>query len=80
MMKIFYQTYEMEFYNLLFGALFHDIGKFYQRTRNDEDKRRITAKYKWYLDQLGRNYVSHEEWSAEFLSTTFKMNKQRLLH
>lgn len=79
MMKIFYQTYEMEFYNLLFGALFHDIGKFYQRTRNDEDKRRITAKYKWYLDQLGRNYVSHEEWSAEFLSTTFKNEQAEII-
>ena len=78
-MAIYHQTYETEFYNLLYGALFHDIGKFYQRTRNKEDKKRITAKYKWYIDQLGRDYISHEEWSAEFLSSTFKNEQAEII-
>lgn len=52
--------------------MFHDIGKFYQRTRNKDEKKRITREYQWYVKQLGREYISHEEWSASFIRHYFK--------
>ena len=64
---------ETNFKNLLYGALFHDIGKFYQRTRDKQAEKEIFQDYKWYVESLGRDYLSHEQWSAYFIRTVLKM-------
>ncbi len=53
------------FNDLVLGALFHDIGKFWQRTNDREVKKHIEKEYEWFLGR--RNYVAHQEWSAYFL-------------
>ena len=47
--------------------MFHDIGKFYQRTRGTEAKEQVKAVYRWYAEGIGRNYDTHSDWSAYFL-------------
>ena len=53
----------MEFENLKFSALLHDIGKFYQRTGAS-----LCSDYEKYkVEDFGTN-GAHAKWSHEFIS------------
>lgn len=67
MKTISYPRLYSEFENLLYSALFHDIGKFWQHTRDSRTREKIGKEYSWYISDLGRDWVSHEQWSAYFL-------------
>lgn len=56
-----------EFESLVYGALFHDIGKFWQRTRNSTIKKKIEQEYEWHISDLRRSWAAHEQWSAYFI-------------
>ncbi|MBO8169050.1 MAG: type III-A CRISPR-associated protein Cas10/Csm1 [Thermoanaerobacteraceae bacterium] len=71
--------YGEEFETVVYGALFHDIGKFYQRTRNTRDKAEVEKSYEWYLSQLGKHYITHQEWSAHFLRTVLKDERTEII-
>lgn len=58
------------FNDLVIGALFHDIGKFWQRTNDREVKKQIEKEYQWFMGS--RNYAAHQEWSAYFLDKILK--------
>lgn len=59
-----------DYQRLKFAALFHDIGKFYQRADNlGKGSHQYDAKYKKYgVDKIG---PAHPKWSADFVKDYF---------
>lgn len=79
MIPIFYPNLNQEMESLLFGALFHDIGKFWQRTRDNIVKKEVEKEYEWQISDLGRSRAAHEQWSAFFLKKYLKHETAELI-
>ncbi|MBZ4663996.1 MAG: cas10 [Caloramator sp.] len=48
------------------AALLHDIGKFYQRTQDNNEKEKVKRAYKTIYEQEGAYSPRHQEWGAYF--------------
>ncbi|MCX7695380.1 MAG: type III-A CRISPR-associated protein Cas10/Csm1, partial [Caloramator sp.] len=51
---------------LYVAALLHDIGKFYQRTQDSDEKEKVKKAYKTIYEQEGAHSPRHQEWGAYF--------------
>ena len=61
--------YDTEYYNLFIASLFHDIGKFYQRTGLNHSN----TFYKYSQEDYGTN-GAHSKWSVDFVEKYWKSN------
>ncbi|QTA38793.1 type III-A CRISPR-associated protein Cas10/Csm1 [Thermosipho ferrireducens] len=51
---------------IFLAGIFHDIGKFYQRTKNSKIKKEILKEYEYFIKQDNAFSPRHQEWGAYF--------------
>ena len=71
-MAILYENYESDL-ELLLGSLFHDIGKFAMRSKDEVLRARVNKEYEAFFKEDGYYSSRHQEWGAYFCKEFIKI-------
>jgi len=71
-LAILYENYESDL-ELLLGSLFHDIGKFAMRSKDEVLRARVNKEYEAFFKEDGYYSSRHQEWGAYFCKEFIKI-------
>ncbi|SHE33324.1 CRISPR-associated protein Csm1 [Caldanaerobius fijiensis DSM 17918] len=77
-MGLIYENFTEEERNLFLASILHDIGKYWQRTRDDKTNEKVKKVYREIYREEGSYNPRHQEWGAYFCETYVKINEVTL--